>query len=144
MFYCIILENRSYTREDTRLHTLISYVLLLLPICLHSPKVVPFRKFCHMLLFITITDHFIPPPYPPPPPYLPPPRFQLQHPSWDLPAQGLPLPVSLLPGPAHSRYDDFSLKVRQPTGRHLPALPPRLEPREQRGRSYCISSVVVW
>ena len=28
MFYYVILEKRSYTREDTQLHTLISYVLL--------------------------------------------------------------------------------------------------------------------
>ena len=35
--------------------------------------------------------------------------------------------------PAHSQYDDCSLKVRQPTGRHLPTLPPRLEPCEQKG-----------
>ena len=27
-FYYVILVKRSYTREDTRLHTLISYVLL--------------------------------------------------------------------------------------------------------------------
>ena len=27
-FYYVILEKRSYTREDTQLHTLISYVLL--------------------------------------------------------------------------------------------------------------------
>ena len=29
-FDYVILENRSYTREDTRLYTLISYVLLLM------------------------------------------------------------------------------------------------------------------
>ena len=28
MFYYVIFEKRSYTREDMRLHTLISYVLL--------------------------------------------------------------------------------------------------------------------
>ena len=27
-FYYVILEKRSYTRKDTQLHTLISYVLL--------------------------------------------------------------------------------------------------------------------
>ena len=43
-FYYVILEKRSYTHEDTRLHTLISYVLLwmcmapvaLLYVTLHS------------------------------------------------------------------------------------------------------------
>ena len=34
-FYYVILEKRGYTREDTRLHTLISYVLLLLYISIH-------------------------------------------------------------------------------------------------------------
>ena len=28
MFYYVILVKHSYTREDTQLHTLISYVLL--------------------------------------------------------------------------------------------------------------------
>ena len=31
-FYYVILEKHSYTREDTRLHTLISYVLLVVQI----------------------------------------------------------------------------------------------------------------
>ena len=32
MFYYVILEKRSYTREDMRLHTIISYVLLVIRI----------------------------------------------------------------------------------------------------------------
>ena len=34
-FYYVILEKRSYTREDTQLHTLISYVLLLIHIVIY-------------------------------------------------------------------------------------------------------------
>ena len=47
-FYYVILEKHSYTREDTQLHTLISYVLLILYIH-YVMCVLPLTFFCDML-----------------------------------------------------------------------------------------------
>ena len=35
-FYYVILEKRSYTHKDTQLHTLISYVLLVIAMRLYD------------------------------------------------------------------------------------------------------------
>ena len=53
-FYYAIFEKRSYTREDTRLHTLISYVLLAIAtvcVCIY----VPLKSLCHYISILVQT-----------------------------------------------------------------------------------------